>query len=364
METRARIFTPGPVELHERVLTALSKQVLSHRSAEFRKVLAEILEGVRRAALSEHAVPLLLTGSGTLAVDSMVYSIVDPGDEVILLEFGEFGSRLRKTLETRGCHVTVLRARPGRAVEVEEVEEVLDTRSNYRALFTVHNETSTGAKLSDLREIAEEAKKRGLLVCIDAVSSLGGEPLYMDAWGIDAVATCSQKCLGGPPGLSFVLLSREAVRRARETKAKPPYLDLSKYIEFAEKFETPFTPAVNLLFAMREALTLLAEEGLQRRWARYANLASRLYTELGELGLEAFPERDFRANTIVALRPPPGLSASIVVDKLEEEGVIIARGMGELRDSMLRIGVMGYMTDEDVDTIVSAFGRVMEGLSK
>ncbi len=356
-----RYFTPGPVELHPRVLQALSKQIVSHRSGEFREALGETLELLRKVYMTTKGDVALITGSGTAAVDAMVYSMVSPGDKVLVLVFGEFGERMLNALNARGCEVDVLHEKPGRVVDVEKVKEKLDEKE-YKALFTVHTETSTGATLRWLRNIAVEAKKRNVLVCVDTVSSLAGEPLRMDEWGLDAVASCSHKCIGGPPGISFVALSPEAVETIARTAPKPSYLDLNKCVKFhRERTETPFTPAVNVIYGLLEALRILVlEEGVEARWERLRKLSENLYTKAREVGLGMLPEESVRSSSVVALTLPKDIKASSLVKVLRERyDVMLARGMGELKERVIRIGVMGYINDNDVKLIAEALQKAV-----
>jgi len=358
------LLTPGPVRVHPRVLAAASKQMISHRSSEFRALFSELEDMLRRVHVSQRASVAILAGSGTTAVDAMVYSLVEPGDRVLLLSFGEFGERLRETLESRGALVDAVEAELGSAPSASEVARALENAS-YKALFTVYNETSTGARLTELASVAREAKKRGALVCVDAVSALAGEPLFMDEWGIDAVASCSHKNIGAPPGVAFVALSEEAASVACRTRGKPLSLDLCKYSESAKRSETPFTPAISTLYALREALDiLLSEEGLEARWARIARLSTRLYAEAERLGLRPFPKPRARANAVAALELPPGLKASGVSEALRKRGVIVATGMGSLKEKILRVGVMAYVGDGEISRFLEALSKALGGIAQ
>lgn len=347
-----RYFVPGPTELCERVLKAISKQVISHRSGEFREIFNEVRDLLAGVYATDSDNIAILTGSGTLAVDSMIYSVMNPGERALVLSHGEFGERIVRTLQARGCLIDVLRSREGDVVDLYEVKEALG-KASYRAIFTTHTETSTGVTTRHLPAIAEEAKAKGVLVCVDAVSSLAGEPLKMGEWGLDAVCSCSQKCIGAPPGFSFVALSNEALRSLR-SDGVPPYLDLLKYLEYSKKGETPFTPAVNILYGLLEALRILVlEEGVEGRISRLGEVSEKLYSGAEPLGLTPLPRRDIRSRSVVALKLPENMQASQVVKAMKEEcGIVIARGMGKLREKIVRVGVMGYITPEDADSIL------------
>jgi len=354
------LLVPGPVELHPRVLEAMSRQVVSHRSKEFSELLSEITDGLAMAVGGKRGKAALLTGSGTLAVESMIYSIVSPGDRVLLLEFGEFGRRMRESLEARGAEVHLLRASLGRAPSASEVREAAE-KLKPKYIATVHVETSTGAMVRDLEELSRAAEEAGSLILLDAVSSLGGEELRMDDWGIYAVASCSQKGLGGPPGLSFVVLSEEATQRVCETERKPSYLDLCRNLKFLDKMETPFTPAVNLMYGFAEALKLLREEGIDGRRERIWRASGLLYRKAGSLGFSPLPPEEHRAHTVAALFPPDGMAASEIIEALRRRGIHIASGMGELRGKILRVGIMGYVDEGIIEKLIFALEEVVRG---
>ncbi len=361
-----KYYTPGPVQLDSRVLNAVCKQVVSHRSSDFRNLMTSILELLKEVyKVSDDYTITLMTGSGTLAVEAMAYSLTRPHDKVLLLEHGEFGERLRSTLVSRGCIVRTLKSKPGEVVGLNELLREIE-RDSYKALFIVHTETSTGASFRMLREVAEKAHENNMLVCIDAVSSLAGEELRVEEWGLDAVASCSQKCIGAPPGLSFVALSEYAVKNLVD-EGVPLYLRLSRYVKYVvEKRETPFTPAVNLIYGLLEALKILVlEEGVENRIRRLKRISEKIYDKASEIGFKPLPKRDVRANTIVALKTPSKVKAEDLLRILREEyGVVLARGMGSLRSSVIRIGVMGYISDDDAELILESLEKALEKVER
>lgn len=342
------LLVPGPVELHPRVLRAMSDQVISHRSEKFSALLSEIVDGLNWSIEGgSKARVALLTGSGTLAVESMVYSIVEPGDKVIVLEFGEFGRRLRESLEARGAEVHVIRSPLGTSPSVADVEEAI-AKVKPKYLATVHVETSTGAMVKDLEKLSRIAEDAGSPLLLDAVSSFGSEELRMEKWGIYAVASCSQKGLGAPPGLSFVVLSEEAAKRSCETGKKPSYLDLCKSLKFLEKKETPFTPAVNLMYGMAEALRILREEGIESRIERIRRISELFYSRASSSGYVPLPTKEHRAHAVAAIFPPEGLDATKVIEELKKKDIYVAGGMGELKGKIVRVGIMGYVEEKHV----------------
>ncbi|RUM48265.1 MAG: hypothetical protein DSY37_00045 [Hyperthermus sp.] len=347
-------LTPGPVPLHEDTLKAMSKQIISHRSESFRVLLASV-----RSRLQEiyDSTPLVLTGSGTLAVESMAWSLVEPGEKVLVVSHGEFGERLSSTLQRRGAIVKeVTPATPGSPVRIEEVEEEIE-KGNHTVLATVFTETSLGLSFRDVERIGEKAKERGMLVIVDAVSALGGENIPPPDV-IDALATASQKALAGPPGLSFVFVNEEAKKKLASLKTKPPsYLDLYKVLRYhEERRETPYTPAINLLYAMNIALELIIEYGVDEWVERHCKRAQLLHDRLPAQGYKpVVQEERYRACTLAAFYTP--LSSSKIVEKALAHGYHIARGMGELRDRVIRVSTMGWLNDsiylELVDVLAS-----------
>ncbi|KSW12017.1 hypothetical protein CF15_04340 [Pyrodictium occultum] len=348
------LFTPGPVMMHERVLRAMAGQVISHRSEEFRRLLDEVRELLARVYGGGE--PLVLTGSGTLAVESMAWSLVEPGERVLVVSHGEFGERLVDTLRRRGALVETVEAeRPGVHVPAEKVIEKLD-EAGYAAVAMVYTETSLGLSYRDAERVAKAAKDRGALVLVDAVSALAGE--RVPALGIvDAVASAAQKAVAGPPGVSFIAVSGNALEKMRRLRVRPPnYLDLWKVYSFhSERRETPYTPAVNLLYGLREALTLIVERGVDAWIEAHRERAEILYSKLPGYGLEPVVEPGYRANTVAAFYTP--VPSGTLASELARRGIRVARGMGQLRDRVVRIATMGWLPH-------GAFEKLFEALSE
>jgi alanine-glyoxylate transaminase/serine-glyoxylate transaminase/serine-pyruvate transaminase len=353
------LLTPGPSMISRRVSEALREELVFHRSEPFKRALSQVEDLLVELFMTEGEV-CILTGSGTLAVESMVYSLVERGDKVLVIENGEFGERMRQSLVDRGAEATVLSSEPGEVVELEAVKSALDS-SDYEALFMVYTETSTGVTNRYIEEVCDHARGRGALFCVDAISAIGGEPLMFSKWRVDAVAGCSQKCIGAPPGLSFVALSERAVEKARVTRGKPQYLDLSLYLDYLKRRETPFTPAVNLLMATREALLEISEMGgPEAKWERQRRLAELLYSGSQRVGVGCFVRnRECRSNTVAAFVPPEGFTAPEVVERIWDEGYVISAGMGRLRSSIFRVGIMGAVGEEEVKGYLEALSKVL-----
>lgn len=351
------LLTPGPVMLHERVVRAQAVQAVSHRSEGFRRVLDEVRRLLVEIAGGGEA--LVLTGSGTLAVESMAWSLTRPGDRVLVVSHGEFGERLADTLRRRGAVVDPVEApRPGAPVPLDAVLGRLETRA-YDAVAVVYTETSMGLSYREVEKIAEAGHAAGARVLVDAVSAFAGEPVPAPGT-VDAVATASQKALAGPPGLGFVLVDEEVARLLEERGAPGPvpnYLDLGKVARFhRRRRETPYTPAVTLLNAMVEALRLIDEYGAAQWRTRHRLRAERLYSSMPLEPLVSSPEH--RAWTLAAFRTP--VPSSVLAEELARRGIRVARGMGELRDRVVRVSTMGWSPDWVFEKLPGIVEEVLE----
>ena len=353
-----KLLTPGPVTLSRRVLKALSKQVVSHRVEEFRRVLKETLELLKQVYECDDEV-VLLTGSGTSAVDAMIYSLVKPGDKVVLVSHGEFGLRAYKTLKSRGANVKVVQGDWSKPVDPEFVMSVIDdVKPNI--LMMIYTETSIGLTYRDAMKISKYAKAYDTVVLVDAVSALAGEKLSVKNYYFDAVASCSQKAIAAPPGLSFIALSDEAIKLVVKTPSKPLYYDLARYLEFHRRNETPFTPAVNLIYALREALREIVEYGVNNWVEKHSVRAERLYSILGKHLEPLVKFESYRSNTVTAFKLPCGVTASDIIRTVKSRGYVIARGMGELREKIIRIGTMGDITLNDINNVINIVIEYLE----
>ena len=354
MAGKPLIMVPGPTNVPERVLRAMLKPMISHRGEEFRRLYDGIRENIRYLFQTDGEV-FVLTASGTGGVECMVNNAVNPGDRVIVPVFGLFSERLREKINLRGGEAVEIPLRYGTAPTVDHVEEALERAGRVDAIAIVYNETSTGVTVRDLPEIGELAEERDILLLVDAVSIMGGDELPVDKWKIDLCVTGSQKCLACPPGLSLISVSPRAWEKIENTRSRPFYSDLIRMREFAMRRETPFTPAIPLFYALDEALKMIREEGLENRFRRHRVCAEAFYRALEALGLEAFPDREVRSNTVIAVKTPEDVRNSEVRRIMKERyGVVIAGGTGSFRESIFRIGCMGAISELEVLKTVEA----------
>jgi len=359
MYTNLRI--PGPTPLPEPVLRALSQPMISHRSAEFKQLFKGLLADLKHIFQTESDV-LLLAASGTGGMEAAVVNTVRPGDPVLAVSIGYFGERFADIAETCGARVARLTFPWGQAADPEAVRAQLEAQPDTRAVLVTHNETSTGVT-NDLEAIA--AAVRSLedgapLLIVDAVSSIGALDLPTDAWGCDIVTTCSQKALMAPPGIALLSVSPRAWRVIEQTPRRSYYFDLQALRKRAAEGETPATPPVSDMFALRAGVDLILQEGLHNAFARHHRIGD--YTRRGilDLGLGLLAEPRFASDTVTAITFPPGVDADAVRGRLRNEfGVVLGGGQGPFKGRIARIGHMGYVSEADIDGVLNALRAVL-----
>ena len=346
MSQKKFMMIPGPTNVADRVMTAMQKPMISHRSPEFRALYESIAGNLRYLFQTEGDI-FVLTVSGTGGIEAAVGNSVTPGDRILVPVFGLFSERMKEAIVRRGGKPVELSLGWGTAPTADQVREVVEQESDLKAIAVVYNETSTGATVRDLPEIGEIARENNLLFIVDAVSILGGDELPVDEWSVDLCVTASQKCVACPPGLALVSASEKAWEVIEETN-RPFYFDMVKMRSFSERSETPFTPAVPLFFALDEALRMTREEGLRNRFRRHKMCSDAFYDAVEALGLEVFPDEEVRSNTVIAFKKSEGLDNAEVRRIMSEEyDVVIAGGAGKLKEAIFRIGCMGIVSEAE-----------------
>jgi len=345
------------------VQRALDQDMISHRSEEFSQLLREASAELRDWLGTDGDV-LVLTASGTGAMEAALVNVLSPGDRVLAVSVGVFGERFASIARAHGADVTMLEFPLGEAVDPGVLAEALAGDPGYRAVLVTHNETSTGVT-NDLAAIAGVVKASGEgspLLIVDAVSSLGALEFRMDEWGCDVVVSCSQKAFMAPPGLSFVAMSPRAWK-ANETAGMPRYyLDLGRAREYSEKGQTPFTPAITVLYGLCRALRMMAAEGRQAVRERHREVGGVLRRGVLGLGMELLADGEHASDTVTAVRIPSGWSADALVKGLSEEhDVFVAGGQGPLKGKIIRIGHMGYVDVEAAERVIEALRALLGG---
>ena len=351
----ATFLIAGPVRIHPRVLRAMSTPSLNHRGEYFHGVVAEIRELLPVLFGTTRGRTAILTGSGSAGLEAVYASLVRKGERTLVLKNGNFGERSDEIVRRYGDAVTTLEAPWGQPIPVDAAAAELE-KGDVRAVAVVHNETSVGLA-NPLAELAPHVKKAGALFLVDGISAVAGIPVPFESWGIDALVAGSQKGLAAPAGLAMVHLSDRAVSELRPGTF---YLDLQKHLDNLEKNDTPWTPAVPLFLALREALLLLKEEGLETRLTRTRTLAEATRAAVGAIGLELFPDARYASDTVTAIKNPAGLTDADVRKALEERyHVLLQGGQAALKGKIFRIGHMGIADWPDLLVTFAALERVL-----
>jgi len=345
---------PGPVQLHERIIRAMARQMIGHRTNEFSEILNYCIERLKELFGTKHDV-FIISGSGTAGMEAAIASF-SKVKRITCIDNGKFGDRFAK-IASRYTEVDVVKFEWGKSIDLEAVEKSLAEGSE--AIAFVHNETSTGI-LNPAKEIAKIAKEYDALVIMDGITSVGGEEVRMDEWKIDVAVVGSQKCIGAPPGLAAVAVNDKAWEFYNEKC--PYYLDLNAYKKKIEDLQTPYTPAIPLFFALHEALKIIEEEGLEKRIRRHRIFAEAVRTWAIEAGLELFPELNEYSrysNTVTAIKIPKGITDKELREGVREYGILISGGQEHLKGKIFRIGTMGNITKRDVLVTLIAIEEVL-----
>jgi len=338
------LLGPGPSNVHPRVLQAMLAPMLGHLDPDFWPVLDHVRDMLRRVLGTTHPWTLPLSATGTAGMEAAFCNVVEPGERVVIVVSCFFGGRRVEIASRCGAAVQRIDVPWGKPVLPEIVEHALSAQGHVKAVGIVHAETSTGV-LSPLPEIAQVVHHHDALLIVDAVTSLGGVELCMDAWELDVCYSASQKCLGAPPGLAPISLGPRAVDVVthRNSLVQSLYLDLATLEDhWSERRRYHHTAPILMLYALREALRLLMEEGVQQRWQRHAHTAAGLRAGLEALELELFADPAYRLDPLTTIVVPDKVDAAQVQRQLYQEyNIEIGGGLGDLQGKIWRIGLMG-----------------------
>jgi len=359
---RRLLLGPGPSPVPDRVLAALARPTIGHLDPAFLALMDDLRAGLRRVFGTRNELTLAMSGTGSAGMETVIDNLVEPGDRVLVAVNGVFGGRLAEMARRAGGDVTTVTAPWGRIVERDALAEAI-ARVAPALVAIVHAETSTGVH-QPIEGLAELVHAHGGLLVVDCVTSLGGMPLEVDAWGIDAAYAGTQKCLSCPPGLSPVTLSPAAVARLerRQRPVQSWYLDLTMIRQYwGSDRAYHHTAPINLLYGLHEALAIVDEEGLPARFARHRDAHAYLAARLGELGIGFVSQDGHRLPMLNAIGIPAGVDDAAVRRRLlDEHGIEIGGGLGDLRGKAWRIGLMGHgATRASVDAVVDALRAVL-----
>ncbi len=363
MEREWILLNPGPANTSRPVREALVMPDLCHREPEFFEMMRDCRERlVRMAGCAGSFASVLFTGSGTAAVEAAVCSAVPRDRGLLIVNNGVYGDRLARIAHAHGIRAEVLRYDVTTPVPPADVDAALRRHPVLSHVAVVHHETTTGL-LNPVVDVARVAAGAGRRVLVDAMSSLFGEPLDVSADGIDFVTASANKCLQGVPGIAFVLGRRSALDALAGQPPRSVYLDLHAHYATQERDSTPFTPAVQVLHAMRQALVELEREGVDHRIARYAENARVVRRGMAGLGFEILVPEGARSNILTTFRLLPGLAYDPLHDAMKSRGYVIYAGQGDIRTYAFRVSNMGTLTPRDMDAVVDAFRSSLADLA-
>lgn len=364
---RRTLMGPGPSDVDPRVLEALGRPTIGHLDPAFVSMMDEVKALLQYAFQTRNALTLPVSAPGSAGMETCFANLVEPGDKVVVCRNGVFGGRMQENVERYGGIPVVVEDAWGEPVDPRKLEQTLTAHRDARIVAFVHAETSTGAQ-SDVPALVEIAHGHGCLTIVDAVTSLGGTPVLVDEWGVDAIYAGSQKCLSCVPGLAPVSFNERAVEKIRRRSRPVPswFLDLNLVMGYwgggAQRVYHHTAP-VNALYALHEALRLLQAEGLENAWARHRRMHLALRAGLGAMGLRYLVAEPHRLPQLNAVRVPEGVDEALVRRRLlEDHGLEIGAGLGALAGRIWRIGLMGYSAREQ--NVLRCLGALEATLSE
>ena len=360
------LLNPGPVNVSERVRQALMRPDICHRESEFTDLLQGIREKLIRAFAPNYSseyVALVISGSGTAAVEAAITSCVAPGRRLMVIKNGVYSQRISQMAAAHKIQAAELAGEWDQRFSVEPVTVALRQNAAIQAIAVVQHETSTGM-VNPVKDIAALAKKVGRFLLVDGVSSLGGEEIDFNAYNIGLIAGSSGKCIQGFPGVGFVIVRRDLMEQMVNYERRSVYLHLPAYYREQEEGSIPFTPAVQLYYAFDEALNELLEEGVANRIARYRKAARTIRNYMRAMRMRFYLREPLWSSTLTAFRLPEGVYYDHLHDLLRERGYVIYAGQAQLAESLFRVANMGALTDAQIDGFLKAFEAVLPEAQK
>ncbi|WP_455200178.1 pyridoxal-phosphate-dependent aminotransferase family protein [Kaarinaea lacus] len=346
------LMGPGPSDVHPRILSALARPTIGHLDPEFVAMMDEMKELLQYAFRTKNQLTIPVSAPGSAGMETCFVNLVEPGDKVIVCQNGVFGGRMKENVERIGATAVMVEDAWGEAVDANKLRDALKANPDAKVVAFVHAETSTGA-CSDARTLCEIAREHDCLTIVDAVTSLGGSPLEVDGWGIDAIYSGTQKCLSCTPGLSPVSFSERAIEviKNRKHKVQSWFLDLNLVMGYwggEGKRAYHHTAPVNALYGLHEALVMLQEEGIENSWARHASNHQALRAGIEAMGLQFIVKEQDRLPQLNSVTVPEGVNEAMVRSRLLNEfNLEIGAGLGALAGKVWRIGLMGFASRPD-----------------
>jgi 2-aminoethylphosphonate-pyruvate transaminase len=353
------LLNPGPVNVSDRVRQALLRPDICHRESEFSDLIEDIRDKLVRAfAPGPEYVAILITGSGTAAVEAALTSCLPPGRRILVVKNGVYSQRISDIANAHKMQNMDIAGEWDQRFETEPVQIALRQNKAIEVVAVVHHETSTGM-LNPVKEIGAIVKKAGRLLLIDGVSSLAGEEIDFQSYNVGVIAGSSGKCIQGFPGVGFVLVRRDLMEKMITYEQRSVYFHLPIYYKHQEEGSIPFTPAVQLYYAFDEALSELLEEGVANRIARYRKLAHLIRNRMRANRIKFYLREPLWSSTLTAFTLPEGVFYDHLHDLLREQGYVIYAGQAQLAQKLFRIANMGAVTEANITAFLDAFEQIL-----
>ena len=356
------LLNPGPVNVSDRVRQALLRPDICHRESECSELLNDIRQKLLKAFVpgeEDEYTAIILTGSGTAAVEAALLSSMPLGKRAMIISNGMYGQRLSSMIKIHRLGVPDMKYDWGVGPDLEMVELALKQHPEVHTVAMVHHETTLGF-INPAKELAEIVDRHNRVFMLDSVSGLGGEAVDIGGSKMYMVAGASQKCIQGFPGAAFVLVRKGFMERMMKYPKRSWYLNLANYYEEQERGTIPFTPAVQVYYAFREALDELLEEGVENRIKRFQGYASTIRTGMETMGIQAVLPPEVQGNTLTAFYLPDGVSYARLHDGLKEAGYVIYAGQGQVENKIFRVANIGALTNQNIEGFLSAFQSTLE----
>ena len=356
MKDKSFLMIPGPTPVPESVMLEIAKHPIGHRSTEFSAILKDVYENLKYVFQTKNPV-FVFTSSGTGAMCAALENLINEGDHVLCLSLGNFGNRWAKIAESRGANVEKIEVEAGKIIDPEVLRKRLaeDTDRSIKIVTLTHSETSTGAA-NDIKTLCSIIREHGALSVVDGVTSVCAMPVKPDEWGIDVLVSGSQKGFMIPPGLAFLTANERAWKVYEQCKHPSFYFDWAAHKKAVEGDTTPFTPAVNLIVGLNQALKMIKDEGIENMNARHKRHCYALRDALRAINLELLVKDDKNAShSITSILPPEGISVPDIRSTMKNDyDIVVANGQAKLKDKIFRMGTLGFVCDRDLIAAVGA----------
>jgi aspartate aminotransferase-like enzyme len=356
-----KLFTPGPANVPQFIRVQLSKDVIHHRMGDYQAILFHVTDKLKKVFKTDDEV-IILTSSGTGAMESSIVNLFSVGDEVLVINTGFFGERFMEIAEGYQLKVHHLDYEWGSTYDINDVKEMFSNHPNIKGVFITHHETSTGV-VNNIEEIGEFVNQTGALLIADCISGMVVHPFEFEKWHVDCALASSQKGFLLPPGLAFVALSQKAKEAINHSNLPKYYFDYRKYLNYYKKGQNPFTPSISLVLALDIALdNILIETGLENIVSEKKELRHYAEEQFKQLGFKLFiQDESIRGNVLVPVLSPEGLNLDKMVNYLDtRHNLSVSKGQGSYSNNMLRVGLLGEFTNCDIDDLISKIKEYIE----